>query len=128
MLDEEPGADVVVDSIDTPLGTYRWIQGEKGVLPALLEELAAMRKAAKKDLAVAKRDGNEHLIGLLDARQLAIKLVMNSTYGFTGSSRGYLPCVPIAISVTTCGRDMIQQTKRMAEELVPGSTVVYGDT
>jgi DNA polymerase elongation subunit (family B) len=34
--------------------------------------------------------------------------------------------VPIAISVTTTGRAMIQQTKRLAEELVPGSTVVYG--
>lgn len=39
-----------------------------------------------------------------------------------------LPCVPIAASVTATGRAMIQKTKALAEALVPGSRVVYGDT
>ena len=39
-----------------------------------------------------------------------------------------LPCVPIAASVTATGRAMILKTKQLAETLVPGSRVVYGDT
>lgn len=39
-----------------------------------------------------------------------------------------MPCVPIAASVTATGRAMIQKTKTLAESLVPGSRVVYGDT
>ena len=34
----------------------------------------------------------------------------------------------IAASVTAIGRSMIEKTKHMAETLVPGSRVVYGDT
>lgn len=36
--------------------------------------------------------------------------------------------VPIAASVTATGREMIRKTKEMAESLVPGSRVVYGDS
>lgn len=53
---------------------------------------------------------------------------MNSAYGFTGASRGFLPCVPIAASVTATGRNMIAKTAKMAEEMLPGSEVVYGDS
>lgn len=53
---------------------------------------------------------------------------MNSVYGFLGATKGMMPCVPIASSVTATGRAMIQKTKALAESLVPGSRVVYGDT
>ena len=49
-----------------------------------------------------------------------------SAYGFTGASNGFLPCVPIAASVTATGRLMIAKTKALVEELMPGSRVVYG--
>lgn len=45
---------------------------------------------------------------------------------FTGANKGFLPCVPIAASVTATGRQMIAKTKALAETLVPGSHVVYG--
>lgn len=51
---------------------------------------------------------------------------MNSAYGFCGASKGFLPCVPIAASVTATGRRMIEQTRHLAQTLVPGSKVVYG--
>jgi hypothetical protein len=35
--------------------------------------------------------------------QLAFKVSMNSVYGFLGASKGFLPCVPIAASVTATG-------------------------
>lgn len=53
---------------------------------------------------------------------------MNSAYGFCGASKGFLPCVPIAASVTATGRNMIAKTAELAAALVPGSEVVYGDS
>jgi len=53
---------------------------------------------------------------------------MNSVYGYVGATKGMLPCVPIAASVTATGRRMIEQTSRLAQTLVPGSRIVYGDT
>ena len=53
---------------------------------------------------------------------------MNSVYGFLGASKGFLPIVPIAASVTATGRNMIEHTAKRAAELLPGSEVVYGDT
>ena len=53
---------------------------------------------------------------------------MNSVYGFTGASKGMLPCVPIASSVTRKGRTMIDDTKKYVEENYPGAKVRYGDT
>lgn len=52
---------------------------------------------------------------------------MNSVYGVLGATKGMMPCVPIAASVTATGRAMIKQTKKLVEELVPGSRVIYGD-
>lgn len=47
---------------------------------------------------------------------------------FCGATAGYLPCVPIAISVTTTGRQMIEHARGLVQVLRPGSLVVYGDT
>lgn len=47
-------------------------------------------------------------------------------YGFLGATKGMLPIVPIAASVTATGRRMIEQTKHLAETLAPGSRVIYG--
>ena len=61
-------------------------------------------------------------------QQRSFKVVMNSVYGFLGASRGFIPCVPIAASVTATGRKMIEHTAQRTVELLPGSEVVYGDT
>ena len=114
--------------VDTGLGVYRFAQGVDCVVPSLLEDLAAFRKAAKADMAAAKKAGDDFGASLANGKQLAYKIVMNSCYGFLGASKGFLPCVPIAAAVTATGRAMIEKTKALAESLVPGSRVVYGDT
>ena len=38
----------------------------------------------------------------------------NSVYGFTGATVGKLPCLPISMSVTAYGREMIEQTKQVS--------------
>ena len=112
----------------TDQGTFKFAQGTPAVLPALLEDLAGFRKAAKKKMAAAKARGDEFATAVHNGAQQAFKVTMNSAYGFAGATKGYLPCVPIAASVTATGRLMIHQTRELAEKLVPGSRVVYGDT
>lgn len=50
-----------------------------------------------------------------NGRQLALKISANSVYGFTGASKGKMPCLPISQSVTAFGRQMIDMTKSLVE-------------
>jgi DNA polymerase delta subunit 1 len=56
-------------------------------------------------------------------------------YGFTGATIGQLPCLPIASSVTSYGRQLLEKTKAFVEEKYTISNgyqhdaqVIYGDT
>ncbi len=68
----------------------------------------------------------------LNARQLAIKVFLNSVYGGTGAQKGPFPCVPIASSITYMARIMINYTIKKALELFEArginAKLVYGDT
>lgn len=114
--------------VDTDQGHFKFAQGQPGVLPELLKDLAAFRKAAKKKMAEAKARGDTFAAALHNGEQLAFKVTMNSAYGFCGATKGFLSCVPIAASVTATGRQMIAKTKGLVEQMLPGSRVVYGDT
>lgn len=67
----------------TPNGDYFVKSGvKKGILPLILEELIGARKQAKKEL----KDATDPFVrGVLDGRQLALKISANSVYGFTGA-------------------------------------------
>jgi DNA polymerase delta subunit 1 len=114
--------------VATDLGTFRYAQTRDAVVPALLADLAAYRKAAKNKMAASLEAGDAFAVALHDGAQRAFKTTANSAYGFLGAGHGFLPCAPIAASVTATGRSMIQQTKLAVERLHPGSRVVYGDT
>jgi len=104
----------------------RFAQTEDNVIPHLLYELKGLRKQAKRDMEAA---GNAFVRGVLNSRQLAYKLVMNSLYGALGANHGLLCGLKkISMSVTATGRWMIHETKRLVETLNPGSRVVYGDS
>lgn len=87
----------------------------KGVLPALLEELYAERKRVKREMAEAAKSGNKLLESILDSTQLAIKVSLNSTYGFLGRGQGNLILKELGSIVTSVGRMLIEQTKEYAE-------------
>jgi DNA polymerase delta subunit 1 len=95
------------------------------LLPSILTDLKAFRKKAKKLQAQAKGTPME---AVYNGQQLAYKISMNSIYGFTGASKGMLPCVAIASTVTMRGRQMIEETKNAVEANFPGAKVRYGDT
>lgn len=105
---------------------------KKGILPTILEELLSARKRAKKDM---KNAATEFERSVQNGRQLALKVSANSVYGFTGATVGQLPCVPIASSVTSYGRFLLEKTKAYVEETFTKANgydfdaqVVYGDT
>ena len=106
-------------------GTNVFAQGVPSLLPAILDELAAFRKKAKKAMAAAE---GTPLEAVYNGRQLAYKISMNSVYGFTGASKGMLPLLAIASTVTMRGRQMIDETKTYVEANFPGAKVRYGDT
>lgn len=106
-------------------GPHTFAQGVPSLLPVILNELAAFRKKAKKDMAKAVGTPME---AVYNGKQLAYKISMNSVYGFTGASKGMLPLLAIASTVTWRGREMIEETKNYVEKNFPGAKVRYGDT
>ncbi|CAI6100323.1 hypothetical protein V2G26_008336 [Clonostachys chloroleuca] len=121
------------DYIVTPNGdTFVTIKHRKGLLAQILEELLSARKQAKRELAV---ETDPFKKAVLNGRQLALKISANSVYGLTGATTGKLPCLEIASSTTSFGRQMIEKTKEEVEKkytIANGYTfdaqVVYGDT
>ena len=106
-------------------GDFRFAQGVESLLPTILTDLKAFRKKAKKLMAAAEGTPME---AVYNGQQLAYKISMNSIYGFTGASKGMLPLVAIASTVTLRGRQMIEETKNYVEANFPGAKVRYGDT
>ena len=106
-------------------GQHTFAQNAGSLLPVILTDLKAFRKKAKRLMAGAEGTPME---AVYNGQQLAYKISMNSIYGFTGASKGMLPLVAIASTVTMRGREMIEETKNYVETHFPGSNVRYGDT
>lgn len=100
----------------------------RGVLPKLLAELQTKRNEAKA--AAADPSASCELRTMMNAKQQAYKICMNSVYGFcgVGGSAGMLPCIEVATAVTSIGRDMIMRSRDFVQSAYPGSVVIYGDT
>eukprot|EP01029_Cantina_marsupialis_P009066 TRINITY_DN2124_c0_g1_i1.p1 TRINITY_DN2124_c0_g1~~TRINITY_DN2124_c0_g1_i1.p1 ORF type:complete len:472 (+),score=153.23 TRINITY_DN2124_c0_g1_i1:171-1586(+) len=103
-----------------------------GILPSILNDLLAARKVAKRDMALAT---DPMVKAVQNGRQLALKVSANSVYGFTGFTKGFLPCLAISSSVTSYGREMIETTKdavqkkyTVANGYPKDAEVIYGDT
>ncbi|KAF5355326.1 hypothetical protein D9758_006032 [Tetrapyrgos nigripes] len=130
---ERLGLQKDVDYIQTPNNDCFVTKGKrKGLLPIILEDLISARKRAKADL---KKESDPFKRAVLDGRQLALKISANSVYGFTGATIGKLACLPISSSVTSYGRQMIEETKRQVESEYSKANghdfdaqVIYGDT
>lgn len=65
-----------------------------------------------------------------NASQNAVKLMMNSGYGFNGVAKGMLPALPVAILVTAIGRRLIGIVNELLVEKFAhyNAKVVYNDT
>lgn len=101
----------------------------KGVLPRLLEEILSTRimvKQAMKKLAPSQ----QVLHRIYDARQLALKLIANVTYGYTAAGfSGRMPCAELADSIVQCGRRTLETAISFVNNHDKwNAKVVYGDT
>lgn len=114
----------------TPNGVL-YVQPEirKGVLPRLLEEILSTRIMVKQ--AMKKLGPSEQVLHrIFNARQLALKLIANVTYGYTAAGfSGRMPCAELADSIVQCGRRTLETAISFVNQHpLWKARVVYGDT
>jgi DNA polymerase I len=108
IVDEKPD-DVVVSPSG---GVFASSKVVKGIVPAILEDLLNRRQATREKMKTADED--EYRV--LDATQLALKILLNSFYGYSGYARARLYSIKLASSVTGFGRENILGTKALIED------------
>lgn len=114
-----------VDHIVSPYGS-KFVKPSvfKGVLPDVVDEYLNARVLVKKQAKIETDPENKRI---LKAKNLALKDLSNSLYGYTGYIRSRLYVVDIANTITAFGRDTITYTKKLIEENFPVK-VIYADT
>ncbi|MFP4655162.1 MAG: DNA-directed DNA polymerase [Methanohalobium sp.] len=80
----------------------------KGIVPSILENLLNQRSEVKKKM---KSVSDEDTYRMYDATQLALKILLNSFYGYSGYARARLYSLTLANAVTSYGRENIQNTR-----------------
>ncbi|MGP8319335.1 MAG: DNA-directed DNA polymerase [Methanosarcinaceae archaeon] len=87
----------------------------KGIVPSILEDLLNRRTETKKRMRSAKND-EEYRV--LDATQLALKILLNSFYGYSGYVRARLYSIQLANAVTGFGRQNILNTRTLVNDTI----------
>lgn len=95
-----------------------------GILPKLLNTLVLRRREVKKLLKDPKLTPQQR--AQFDVKQTALKLTANSMYGCLGYVQSRFYAKPLAMLVTNKGREILMDTRQLAE--LEGLKVVYGDT
>ena len=143
---KDPSGNYIYDNlpgyeyVDVTYDTYKWVpnsrgkavktlngkkicrfaqprDGVKAIMPDVLEELLAARKATRKQ---AEATEDPFMANILDKRQLGYKVTANSLYGQCGAKTSTFYDVDIAASTTATGHKLLTYGKRVVEE-------VYGD-
>ena len=101
-----------------------------GIIPQMAQELLDTRLMLKKAMKQHTDPSDAILRRVLDARQLAIKLLLNVTYGYTAASfSGRMPMAEVADAIVQRGRDTLRWSIHQVEHNVDWrARVLYGDT
>lgn len=101
----------------TPPSGGRFVTADvsKGIMPTILENLLNRRIETKKSM---KGISNEDEYRALDATQLALKILLNSFYGYSGYTRARLYSLTLANAVTSFGRENILTTRSLLEDTI----------
>lgn len=100
------------EAIKPPSGGGEFVPPEVyrgGIVPSILEDLLNQRGGETKKRMRLTSDKNEYRV--LDATQLAIKILLNSFYGYSGYARARLYSLTLANAVTSFGRSNILNTR-----------------
>ncbi|MFA7134122.1 MAG: DNA-directed DNA polymerase, partial [archaeon] len=108
----------------TPDGTW-FCTKQKGLFPEILEKMLKQRLVLKREY---KRKKKEEGIDdkILFAKQWALKIVLNSVYGYLGYARARWYSRECASATTALARGYIQAVSKKAEDA--GFKVLYNDT
>jgi hypothetical protein len=106
-------------AVKTKVGhkVVRWAQfpqGQKAIMPAILEELLKARSDTRK---LIKTVSDPFIQNILDKRQLGYKVTANSLYGQCGAKTSTFYEKDVAASTTATGRMMIVYAKNMIERV-----------
>ncbi|MBN2203330.1 MAG: hypothetical protein JW700_04065 [Candidatus Aenigmarchaeota archaeon] len=114
-----------IDHYESPYGS-KFVKENvrRGVIPSIVDEYLKSRAAVKK---ILKTETDKEKRRILDAKQLALKTLVNSLYGYTGYARSRLFLMDIANSITAWGRDTIIKTRELIEKNYKAK-VIYADT
>ncbi len=95
-----------------------------GFFRRILKMLVERRKEIKKRMKML--NPNSHEYRLLDIKQSALKVLINSIYGYTGWTLARWYCRECAEATTAWGRHCIKRAIRIAKDM--GFEVLYCDT
>jgi DNA polymerase I len=91
-----------------------------GIVPGVLQELLDQRTHTKRLMKAASEEERR----FLDAKQYAMKILLNSFYGYSGYARARLYSLAVANAVTSFGRENIVKTKKIVDDI--GSLYLIG--
>ena len=120
------GNNTNLETTDLPDKSKKFVSPKvrTGIIPKIVQNLIRERDVVKK---LMKTEASDAVRRILNAKQLALKYVTNSFYGYTGYVLGRVYSMDIASAITSCGRYLIQTTRDTVEE-DKKYTVIYGDT
>ncbi len=109
-----PNADEAASIITAPSGG-RFVSSRvsPGIMPAVLRELLEERTETKKLMKTASESERR----FLDAKQYAMKILLNSFYGYSGYARARLYSLALANAVTSFGRENILRTQKIIDDI-----------
>ncbi len=109
---------------ETPEVKHRFRKAPPGFYKEALTFLIEVRNKIRAQMKTLSPSTVEYSI--LDARQKAVKIITNATYGYAGwiGARWYIK--PVAEAASAWGRHSILSATHLAEE--KGLTIIYGDT
>ncbi len=121
-------------------------QKRKGVMPEILDYYYGKRVEIKKELQKYRQEYSKNkskklkfIIDQLDAKQLCIKVFINSIYGYFGNKNAPFGDDDIASSITLTGQSVIKTSNELLKKYIKQKTgiddektlnsiVVYNDT
>ena len=103
---------------------YKFCQNRRGLIPEALEELLANRVKLKQEMKKLDIESKDYQ--RMDAEQNAMKLFLNSAYGYMGYMGARWYSRKCAEATAAIARNYIHDVISQAEEF--GFTVLYGDT